>query len=120
MYCGMPRKPALPNPMGLVYADVEVHREGGAPSTVRFLVDSGATFSVLPWPVWHALGLKPLPSEANFVYFDAGRDGRAVFEALLREGVIVRHIEGNFIRVTIGLPEENRQFLQGLKTVLGR
>jgi len=67
-----------------------------------------------------ALGLTPLPSEANFVYFDAGRDGRAVFEALLREGVIVRHIEGNFIRVTIGLPEENRQFLQALKTVLGR
>ncbi len=67
-----------------------------------------------------ALGLQPLPSEANFLYFDAGHDGRIVFEALLREGVIVRHIEGNHIRVTIGLPEENRQFLQALKQVLGR
>jgi len=67
-----------------------------------------------------ALGFQPLPSEANFVYFDAGRDGRALFEALLREGVIVRHIEGNHLRVTIGLPEENRHFLQALKTVLGR
>lgn len=67
-----------------------------------------------------ALGLKPLPSEANFLYFDAGRDGRLVFEALLREGVIVRHIEGNYLRVTIGLPEENRQFLRALKQVLGR
>lgn len=67
-----------------------------------------------------ALGLQPLPSEANFLYFDAGRDGRLVFEALLREGVIVRHIEGNYLRVTIGLPEENRQFLRALKTVLGR
>jgi histidinol-phosphate aminotransferase len=67
-----------------------------------------------------ALGLQPLPSEANFLYFDAGRDGRALFEALLREGVIVRHIEGNYVRVTIGLPEENRQFLQALKQVLGR
>jgi histidinol-phosphate aminotransferase len=38
----------------------------------------------------------------------------------LREGVIVRHIEGTMLRVTIGLPEENRQFLQALKTVLGR
>jgi histidinol-phosphate aminotransferase len=66
------------------------------------------------------LGLRPLPSEANFLYFNAGRDGRGVFEALLREGVIVRHIEGNYVRVTIGLPEENRQFLQALKTVLGR
>lgn len=67
-----------------------------------------------------ALGLQPLPSEANFLYFDVGRDGRLVFEALLREGVIVRHIEGNYLRVTIGLPEENRQFLQALKQVLGR
>ena len=67
-----------------------------------------------------ALGIQPLPSEANFLYFDAGRDGRALFEALLREGVIVRHIEGTMLRVTIGLPEENRQFLHALKTVLGR
>jgi histidinol-phosphate aminotransferase len=67
-----------------------------------------------------AFGFQPLPSEANFLYFDAKRDGRAIFEALLREGVIVRHIQGSWIRVTIGLPEENRQFLQALKTVLGR
>jgi len=67
-----------------------------------------------------ALGFRPLPSEANFLYFDVGLDGRAVFDALLREGVIVRHIEGTMLRVTIGLPEENRQFLQALKTVLGR
>ena len=67
-----------------------------------------------------ALGFQPLPSEANFLYFDARRDGRALFEALLREGVIIRHIEGTTVRVTIGLPEENRQFLQALKTVLGR
>lgn len=67
-----------------------------------------------------SLGLKPLPSEANFLYFDVGRDGRLVFEALLREGVIVRHIHGNYLRVTIGLPEENRQFLKALKNVLGR
>jgi len=66
-----------------------------------------------------ALGLSPLPSQANFLYFDVGRDGREVFQALLREGVIVRHIEGRMLRVTIGLPEENRQFLAALKRVLG-
>jgi histidinol-phosphate aminotransferase len=47
-----------------------------------------------------------------------GRDGRAVFEALLRQGIIVRHIEGRLLRVTIGLPEENRYFLDALKKVL--
>ncbi len=66
------------------------------------------------------LGFQPLPSQANFLYFDVGRDGREVFQALLREGVIVRHIEGRMVRVTIGLPEENRRFLAALKKIMGR
>ena len=66
------------------------------------------------------LGLRPVPSQTNFLFFNVGRDGREVFDALLREGVIVRHIEGPMIRVTIGLPEENRRFLAALTTVLGR
>lgn len=67
-----------------------------------------------------ALGFQPLPSEANFLYFDVGRNGREVFDALLRQGIIVRHIEGNMLRVTIGLPEENTRMLDALKHVLQR
>jgi histidinol-phosphate aminotransferase len=65
-----------------------------------------------------ALGFAPVPSEANFVYFDVGRDGRQVFDALLRQGVIVRHIEGYMIRVTIGQAEENQAFLTALARML--
>jgi histidinol-phosphate aminotransferase len=65
-----------------------------------------------------SLGFAPIPSEANFVYFDVGRDGRPVFEAMLREGIIVRHLEGPMVRVTIGLEEENREFLAALKRVI--
>src|SRR5215510_9757126 len=65
-----------------------------------------------------ALGFEPVPSEANFLFFDVGREGSAIFEALLREGVIVRHIVGPMLRVTIGLEEENRAFLEALKRVL--
>jgi histidinol-phosphate aminotransferase len=65
-----------------------------------------------------ALRLSPITSETNFVYFDVGRDGRDIFDALLRHGVIVRHIEGRMIRVTIGLAEENRVFLAALTQVL--
>ena len=65
-----------------------------------------------------ALGFAPIPSEANFVYVDVGRDGHAVFEAMLREGIIVRHIEGRMVRVTIGLEEENKEFLAALKRVI--
>ncbi len=64
------------------------------------------------------LGFDALPSEANFLYFDVGRDGRAVFDALLRQGIIVRHIEGRMLRVTIGLPEENQLFLRALEDVI--
>ncbi|MCG3777990.1 MAG: Histidinol-phosphate aminotransferase [Nitrospira sp.] len=64
------------------------------------------------------LGFAPIPSEANFLYVDIGRDGRTVFEALLREGLIIRHIEGPMVRVTIGLEEENKEFLAALKRVL--
>lgn len=65
-----------------------------------------------------ALGFTPISSEANFVYFDVGRDGRQVFDALLRQGVIVRHIEGRMIRVTIGQAEDNQIFLAALARVL--
>ena len=65
-----------------------------------------------------ALGLALLPSQANFLYFDTHRDGRAVFDRLLCEGVIVRHIVGSMLRVTIGRPEENRRFLTALGRVL--
>ena len=63
------------------------------------------------------LGLRRCRARRTFVYFDVGRDGREVFDALLREGIIVRHIEGRMLRVTIGLPEENQLFLSALQKV---
>ncbi len=65
-----------------------------------------------------ALGLAPLPSQANFLYFDAHRDGGEVFNGLLREGIIVRHVCGSMLRVTLGRPEENRRFLKALSNVM--
>jgi clan AA aspartic protease len=43
----------------MVHAELVVSRDGGPSETVRFLVDSGATYSVLPWRVWRRLGLEP-------------------------------------------------------------
>ncbi len=45
--------------MGMVHTDVDVSRDGEPHETVRFLFDSGAAYSVIPWRVWHRLGLKP-------------------------------------------------------------
>lgn len=64
------------------------------------------------------LGLPFVRSEANFVYVDTKRDGKAVFEALLRFGVIVRHIDGTMLRITVGLPEENERFIAAFHAVM--
>ena len=70
------------------------------------------------------LGLKWIPSKANFIAVDLGREGASVYQGLLREGVIVRPIGGygmpNHLRVSIGLPAENTRFLEALAKVLAR
>jgi histidinol-phosphate aminotransferase len=62
------------------------------------------------------------PAVANFVYADTGGDARALFDALLREGVIVRPLDGfgstSAIRVTVGTAEENMFFADALGKVV--
>ena len=63
-------------------------------------------------------------SFTNFVLIDLGENPIPTYEALLREGVIVRPVIGyglkTHLRVTIGLMEENVKFIQGIKKVLGK
>ena len=65
----------------MVHVDVDVSREGGAPTTVRFLVDSGAAYSVLPYEVWRGLGLGPNRS-MDFVHADGTAIRRDVSHCL--------------------------------------
>ena len=67
-------------------------------------------------------GLEPVaPARGNFLCADVG-GGRELFERLLREGVIVRPLDGfgapEAIRVTVGTPEENEVFAVALGHVL--
>jgi histidinol-phosphate aminotransferase len=64
------------------------------------------------------MGLRYLPTQANFIFVNVGGDGQAVYDRLLREGVIVRPVAGAWIRVSIGLARENRRFISALKKVL--
>jgi histidinol-phosphate aminotransferase len=51
------------------------------------------------------------PAFGNFLYVDVGEDAQSLFDALLRQGVIVRPLAGfgapTAIRVTVGTPEEH-------------
>ena len=68
-----------------------------------------------------ALRLEFVPSAANFVLVEAG-DGQRVFDRMQRQGVITRPMGGyglpQWIRITIGTPEENRRCLAALKEAL--
>jgi len=68
------------------------------------------------------LGLSYAPTQANFILVNVGMDCRQVFEGLLRQGVIVRTGDifglSTHIRVTIGLPEQNRRFITALEKAL--
>ncbi|MCB1959082.1 MAG: histidinol-phosphate transaminase [Rhodocyclaceae bacterium] len=67
------------------------------------------------------MGLRWIPSRGNFVTVEVD-DGAAVNAGLLRRGVIVRPIAGygmpEWLRVSIGLPEENARFIDALRRVL--
>ncbi len=62
-----------------------------------------------------------VPSHGNFLLIKVGDAGR-VYQRLLEQGVIVRPVANyglpEHLRVTIGLPEENRRFLHALKVAL--
>jgi histidinol-phosphate aminotransferase len=63
------------------------------------------------------LGLRYVPTEANFIYILLDYDSKSLYESLLKKGVIVRPVGPKEIRVTIGLPEENERFIESLKTL---
>jgi histidinol-phosphate aminotransferase len=69
-----------------------------------------------------ATGLPYIPSHANFVMVDVRRPCRAVFDALLRRGVIVRTGDifemPTFLRVTVGTAPQNDRFLSALAEIL--
>lgn len=65
------------------------------------------------------LGLNYVPSRTNFLLVNVERDAVEVFNALLREGVIVRAVGiDQHIRVSIGTAKENEKFLNALAKVL--
>jgi histidinol-phosphate aminotransferase len=67
-----------------------------------------------------AMGFECVPTQANFFLMKVGK-GKEIYDALLRQGVIVRPMGSygldEYIRVTVGLPEENKRFVETLKKI---
>jgi histidinol-phosphate aminotransferase len=70
-----------------------------------------------------AMGVRHLPSVGNFVLIDCARPAAGVYDAMLRQGVIVRPVGNyqlpNHLRITIGTQAQNARMLAALQLALG-
>ena len=69
------------------------------------------------------MGFTVLPSRTNFLFVcREGLDGAAIYRGLKDRGVLVRHFDQariqNFVRVTVGTPEQMNTFLEKLRELL--
>jgi len=68
------------------------------------------------------LGIKYFPTQTNFFLIDVEKDANEVFESMLKHGVIIRSMASygypRYIRINVGLKEENARFIEVLEKVL--
>lgn len=65
------------------------------------------------------MGLEVAPSDANFIFFGKFADRGALWQALYDRGVLIRETgPDQWLRVSVGTPEENQLFLNSLREVL--
>ena len=112
------RQPFNVNALSLAAALIALDDQQHVEKSVR-LNREGMAYLV---PALEELGLRCLPSAGNFIAFDCGRPGWALYEALLREGVIARPLDSygmpQHLRVTVGTMPENKRFIAALQKVL--
>ena len=65
--------------MGITYAEGTLTGPNGKQAVVRFLVDSGAVYTLVPHDVWKALDLQPKRTQ-NFSLADGTQIARSVSE----------------------------------------
>jgi histidinol-phosphate aminotransferase len=65
------------------------------------------------------LGIDFVQTEANFIYIVLkDNSSKELFDKLLAKGIIVRPMGEDTIRVTIGLADENKKFIDGMREVI--
>ncbi|HBD07918.1 MAG TPA: histidinol-phosphate transaminase [Syntrophobacteraceae bacterium] len=68
------------------------------------------------------LSLPYVPTQANFILIEVPVEARRLYEAMLRRGVIIRSMASyglpRYVRINVGLPEENQRLVRTLDEVL--
>ena len=68
--------------MGIIYVEGQVTGPDGKKTSVNFLVDSGATYSLLPHKIWTEIGLKS-KRKMTFTLADGTIVERSISEAFI-------------------------------------
>ncbi|HEX3177301.1 MAG TPA: histidinol-phosphate transaminase [Methylomirabilota bacterium] len=114
------RQPFNVNSLAQVAALAALEDENHVLECVR-MIEAGRHYL---YDEFNNLGVKYVPSRANFILVDVGRSASDIYQRLLKEGVIVRPMTPfgmeSALRVTVGTPQENRRLVKALKTVLGK
>ncbi len=68
-------------------------------------------------------GITAFSSQTNFILFKAASDAAGIYLKLRQKGILIKNLDkpgplNNCLRVTVGKPEENREFLTTLKKIL--
>jgi len=113
------RQPFNNNALALIAAEAALADQ----DHVRESVELNAAERLRLPPLLQSMGLKILPSQANFLTIDFARNAAPVHQGLLERGIIVRPMASyglpNFLRVSIGTRSENDRFIDALRDVLG-
>ncbi len=68
------------------------------------------------------MGLNYIPTQANFLLIKTPLGAQETYGRMLKEGVIIRPMDSygleDYIRVNVGLPEENERFIETLEKIL--
>jgi histidinol-phosphate aminotransferase len=114
------RQPFNVNSLAQVAALAALEDEGHVLECVR-MIEAGRHFL---YDEFKTLGLRYVPSRANFIIVDVGRSAADIYHKLLQQGVIVRPMTPfgmeTALRITVGTPEENRKLVKALKAALAR
>jgi len=114
------RQPFNVNSLAQAAALAALEDEAHVMECVR-MIEAGRHFL---YDEFKALGLRYVPSRANFILVDVGRSAIDLYQSLLKDGVIVRPMTPfgmeTALRVTVGTPEENRRLVKALRAVLGK
>jgi histidinol-phosphate aminotransferase len=117
-YMNRVRQPFNVNSLAQAAATAALDDEAFVSKTLR-LVRDGLDYL---YGELETMGMEYVATQTNFFLIKVPQGGKRIYELMLREGVIVRSMESyglpEYIRINVGLPEENERFIKTLAKVL--